>query len=87
MLWVHRYGTSDDESTPRTSVDEGQTWSLPVKTNLKGQVCCSIALADDRVAAICNYRREPQGIRVALSEDLRHFVDVLTVFDASSEAT
>ena len=68
-------------------MDEGQTWSLPVKTNLKGQVCCSIALADGRVAAIYNYRREPQGIRVALSEDLRHFVDVLTVFDASSEAT
>ena len=84
MLWVHRYGTSDDESTHYVlSVDEGQTWSLPVKTNLEGQVCCSIALADGRVAAIYNYRREPQGVRVAL----RHFVDVLTVFDASSEAT
>ena len=88
MLWVHRYGTSEDASNHYVlSVNEGRTWSLPVATNLKGQVCCPIALADGRMAAIYNHRREPQGIRVALSEDLKHFVDVLTVFDAGSEAT
>ena len=88
MLWVHRYGTNEDASNHYVlSVDEGRTWSLPVATNLKGQVCCPIALADGRVAAIYNHRREPQGIRVALSEDLKRFVDVLTVFDAGSEAT
>ena len=53
MLWVHRYGTSDDASNHYVlSVDEGQTWSLPVATNLRRQVCCPIALADGRVAAI-----------------------------------
>ena len=58
MLWVHRYGTSDDASNHYVlSVDEDQTWSLTAATNLKGQVCCPIALADDRVAAIYNHRR------------------------------
>lgn len=88
MLWVHRYSTSED--TPNhyvISVDKGQTWGLPIATNLKGQVCCPIPLADGRVATIYDHRREPQGIRVALSEDLKHFVDVLTVFGVGSKAT
>ena len=60
MLWVHHYGTSEDASNHYVlSVDEDQTWSLTAATNLKGQVCCPIALADGSVAAIYNYRREP----------------------------
>jgi sialidase-1 len=90
MLWTHRYGTSEDLLNHWTvSDDGGRTWSNPRPTNLRGQVCTPIALADGRVAAIYNFRHDPQGIRVALSDDLETF-DVegqVVVFDAGAEAT
>ena len=90
MLWTHRYGTSEDLPNHWTvSEDGGRTWSTPRPTNLRGQVCSPIALADGRVAAVYNFRHNPQGIRVALSEDLETF-DVegqAVVFDAGTEAT
>ena len=90
MLWTHRYGTSQDIANHWViSHDEGRTWSAPVATNLRGQVCCPIALADGRVAAIYNYRHDPQGVHIAVSEDLTNFdVENETVlFDAGAEAT
>jgi BNR repeat-like domain len=90
MLWTHRYGTKEDLTDHWIiSDDEGRTWSEPQPTNLPGQVCCPIALPDGRVAAIYNHRGEPQGIRVALSEDLSHFdrEREAVVFDAGKEAT
>ncbi|MEO8496249.1 MAG: sialidase family protein [Planctomycetota bacterium] len=90
MLWTHRYGTKEDLADHWIiSVDEGRTWSEPQPTNLPGQVCCPIALPDGRVAAIYNHRGEPQGIRVALSEDLSTFdrEGEVVVFDAGTEAT
>jgi len=90
MLWTHRYGTSMDLANHWVaSDDEGRTWSEPVATNLMGQVCCPIALPDGRVAAIYNDRHDPQGVRLAISDDLTRF-DVtgqLTLFDAGVEAT
>lgn len=90
MLWVHRQGTHQDANNHWVvSKDRGRTWSEPRPTNLRGQVCTPIALADGRVAAIYNYRHDPQGIHVALSEDLTNF-DVdgeVVVFDARAEAT
>ena len=90
MLWTHVYGTSEDLPNHWTvSEDGGRTWSSPRPTNLRGQVCSPIALADGRVAAIYNYRHEPHGIRVALSDDLETF-DLdgqVIVFDAGAEAT
>ena len=90
MIWTHLYGTSDDLPNHWTvSEDQGRTWSEPRPTNLRGQVCSPIALADGRLAAIYNYRHEPQGIHIALSEDLEHF-DVeneVVVWDAGAEAT
>ena len=90
MLWTHAYGTPHDLSNHWVlSEDGGRTWSEPRPTNLRGQVCTPIALPDGRVAAIYNYRHHPQGIRVALSEDLEHFdtVGETVVFDAGAEAT
>ncbi len=88
MLWTHRYGTSTDAPNHYVvSDDAGRTWSPPCATNLLGQVCCPIALPDGRVAALYNHRHHPQGVRLAISEDLRHFDDALAVFDAGSEAT
>jgi hypothetical protein len=90
MFWTHRYGTKQDLPVHWVvSEDEGRTWSQPQPTNLPGQVCCPIALPDGRVAAIYNHRGEPQGIRVAVSDDLSNFErdSELIVFDAGAEAT
>ena len=90
MLWVHVQGKHEDLNNHWViSKDRGRTWSKPRQTNLRGQVCTPIALPDGRVAAIYNFRREPQGIHVALTDDLTNF-DVdneVVVFDAGKEAT
>lgn len=90
MLWTHLYGTSEDLVNHWVvSSDEGRSWSKPRPTNLRGQVCTPIPLPDGRAAAIYNYRHDPQGVRVAVTEDLSHF-DVeneVVVFDAGAEAT
>jgi len=88
LLWTHCYGTSVDEKNHYVlSQDQGRTWSEPQPTNLRGQVCTPIPLADGRVAAIYNYRHAPQGVRVALSSNLVHYADEITVFDARAEAS
>ena len=90
LIWTHLYGTSDDiENHWVMSQDEGRTWSAPRATNLRGQVCTPIPLADGRVAAIYNYRHEPQGVHVALTEDLERFDTdhEVVAFDAGAEAT
>lgn len=90
MIWTHRYGTNEDLPIHWVATDdEGRTWTTPLPTNLNGQVCCPIGLTDGRVAAIYNYRHDPQGIRVAVSQDLSHFdlESEVVVFDAKSEAT
>ena len=90
LIWTHVYGTSNDLNNHWTvSDDQGRTWSEPRPTNLRGQVCTPIPLPDGRVAAIYNFRHEPQGIHVAITEDLETF-DVeneVVVFDAGAEAT
>ena len=90
MFWTHKYGTSEDAVNHwSASADQGRTWTAPAPTNLRGQVCSPIPLPDGRVAAIYNYRHEPQGIHVALTRDLSHY-DVeheIVVFDAGDEAT
>ena len=89
MFWTHKYGTSEDLPNHwSVSADQGRSWSEPKPTNLRGQVCSPIGLPDGRVAAIYNNRHEPQGIHVAVSEDLETF-DVdneAVVFDAGAEA-
>ena len=90
MFWTHVYGTSGDLNNHwAVSDDQARTWSEPKPTNLRGQVCTPIPLKDGRVAAIYNYRHEPQGIHVALTEDLTNFDtdNEVVVFDAGAEAT
>lgn len=90
LFWSHLYGTHDDLANHFTvSVDQGRCWSQPRPTNLMGQVCTPIPMADGRVAAIYNYRKDPQGIRIAVTQDLERF-DVeneIIIFDAGAEAT
>ena len=90
LLWTHDSVARQDINNHVTlSEDEGRTWSEPRPTNLRGQCCIPAALPDGRVAAVYNYRHEPQGVRVALSEDFVNF-DTQTevvVFDAGDDAT
>ena len=89
MVWAHRYRAVEDlPNHCLESADQGRTWTEPRPTNLMGQMCVPIALPDGRVAAVYSYRREPQGVHVALSEDLERF-DVdnkIVAFDAGAEA-
>jgi len=89
LFWTHKNGTNDDLPNHwSVSSDQGRTWSPPRPTNLPGQVCSPIPLPDGRVAAVYNHRRDPHGIRVAVSEDLEHFdrAHEAVVFDAGAEA-
>ena len=90
LLWTHKYGTSEDEANHWVvSEDQGRTWPKPRPTNLRGQVCTPIPLSDGRVAAIYNFRHEPEGIHVAITEDLSTFdlAGEAVVFDAGAEAS
>ena len=89
-LWTHVCGTSNDINNHWVlSEDQGRTWSEPRPTNLRGQVCAPIPLPDGRVAAIYNYRREPQGIHLAITGDLCTYdlENEVVLFDAGAEAT
>ena len=90
LLWTHVDGTSEDLNNHWVvSSDDGRSWSAPKPTNLRGQVCAPIALSDGRVAAVYNFRHQPQGVRLALSEDLEQFdlEHELVLFDAGAEAS
>ena len=89
-IWTRSWGVGQGEDVRNhfvVSEDDGRNWTEPRPTNLLGQLCAPIALPDGRVAAIYNYRKEPQGIHVAITEDLE-FYDIehqVTVFRAGRE--
>lgn len=90
LIWTHLYGTSRDLANHWTvSEDQGRTWTRPRPTNLQGQVCTPIPLPDGRIAAVYNFRHDPQGIRLAISDDMERFdvANEAVVFDAGAEAT
>ena len=91
MFWVLDLENETDRNNHwSVSDDRGKTWSKPVATNLRGQVCSPIPLADGRVAALYNDRTDPgQGIKLAISEDLSNFdtENQITVFDPALETT
>ncbi len=90
LIWTHLYGTSEDLNNHwMISEDQACTWTQPEPTNLRGQCCTPIALSDGSVAAVYNFRHDPQGIRVALTEDLSTYDldNEVVVFDAGREAT
>ncbi len=90
LIWTHRYGTSEDLNNHwMISEDQARTWTEPEPTNLRGQCCTPIPLSDGRVAAIYNFRHDPQGIHVAVTEDLANYdiENEVVAFDAATEAT
>ena len=96
MFWTHLYGTSDDDvNHVALSTSGGKEWTKPAPTNLQGQVCAPIPLADGSLAAIYNFRKGPpeeHGVHVALCANdpsYQHFAveSELVLFDAGKEAT
>jgi len=90
LIWTRTWGTQEDRDVRNrwvVSEDQGRTWSEPQPTNLRGQLCAPIPLSDGRVAAIYNYRHEPQGVHVVLTEDLATFdtANEVVVFSAGRE--
>ena len=51
------------------SSDDGLTWSNPVKTTMWGFPAHAIKLNDGRLLCAYGYRRDPMGIRAAVSTD------------------
>ena len=53
----------------RWSYDGGLTWTDPLDTELLGRPAHLLKLRDGRIVSTYGYRREPGGVRAALSED------------------
>jgi len=90
MFWaVDDLEQSDMSNHWAISEDLAHTWSKPQPTNLRGQVCCPIALPDGRVAVIYNFRHQPEGVRLAISSNQSEFDldNEIVVFDAAGETT
>ncbi|MBM3948307.1 MAG: exo-alpha-sialidase [SAR202 cluster bacterium] len=88
MAWTHRYSANEDLPNHYVvSSDQGRTWSQPMPTNLPGQACAPVALPDGRVVTIYNHRRQPAGVRAAVTRDLvRYDLDnEVVLFDAGKE--
>ena len=74
MLWTVDTKANDDLNNHFViSKDFGHSWSAPQPVTLQGQVCAPILLDDGRVAAVYNYRHEPQGIRIGVSANQKDF--------------
>ena len=52
-----------------TSRDSGRTWSAPQPVGMLGQISVPLVLDDRRLLAACNFRQEPDGLRLWMSED------------------
>jgi hypothetical protein len=48
---------------------DGRSWTYPTPTTLDGQHCQPVALGGDVLAAAYTHRRNPPGVRLALSHD------------------
>jgi BNR repeat-like domain len=70
MFWTHdaRAGRDVDVHLAWGSPD-GRRWSEPVGTGLPGQHCQPIPLGGERLVAVYAHRRDPPGIRAAISDD------------------
>ena len=90
MLWtIDTSANADLNNHWVMSKDGGRTWSKPEPTNLRGQVCAPITLPDGRIAAVYNYRHEPEGIHLVIGRDLSDFdtENEIAIFRAGQETT
>ncbi|MAG36222.1 MAG: hypothetical protein CL878_08255 [Dehalococcoidia bacterium] len=70
MFWTHDATTGKDRDIHIAwGTPDGRTWSQPVGTGLPGQHCQPLSVGGDRLLAIYAHRRQPPGIRAAISQD------------------
>jgi hypothetical protein len=72
LLWVYDIRTEQDRPVHRSeSSDHGRTWSVPVSTNLAGQIANPVSLDGGRMIAVYQKRfgEGETGIRAVLSRD------------------
>jgi hypothetical protein len=68
--WSHERSTDQGLNVHTAwSTDAGMTWTPPLDSGLWGQVTVAQFLSEHEVVAVTNHRREPFGIRIALSTD------------------
>lgn len=68
------------------SKDSGITWSPPVETGMWGYPANLILLQDGRMLCTYGYRKEPMGIRAALSNDGGHTWDADNIIVLRNDA-
>jgi len=69
LLWTHDTDTDTSLQTSLSRSEDGHVWSPVEQTPLWGFLTVPTGLADGRLLAVYNHRRNPQGIRCCLSED------------------
>ncbi|MBI2194249.1 MAG: exo-alpha-sialidase [Planctomycetes bacterium] len=70
MFWTHNpVARVDSDIHIAWGTPDGLSWTTPIPTGLPGQHCQPIALGGNLLAAAYTHRRDPPGIRVALSTD------------------
>ena len=69
FYWTHDIATDTSLQTTIGWSDDGHTWTKPMTTPLWGFLTLPLALADGRLLAVYNHRRDPQGNRCVISED------------------
>ena len=69
FAWAVELGTYRDYNNHfAISADGGRSWTPPRETGLTGQTLTPLWLGDRKFLLIYNFRRQPQGIRVALAD-------------------
>ena len=69
FFWTHDKKTDEALNTTIAYSEDGRHWSKPEESALWGFPTLPLVLPDGGLLAVYNYRRNPQGIRCALSED------------------
>ena len=69
VLAHSRVGGDPRNLVERWSYDSGLTWTDPLRTEIWGFPAHLLKLRDGRILSAYGYRREPGGVRAALSDD------------------
>ncbi len=90
MFWTHDATVGQDRDIHIAwGSPDGRSWTQPVGTGLPGQHCQPLPVGGDRLVAVYTHRRQPPGIRAAVSRDFGRTWDrtlELPVYDSLAGA-
>jgi len=69
LYWTHDPKTDTSLRTRIGWSEDGRSWTTPKELPFWGFLSYPLPLADGRLLAVFNHRREPQGVRCVISED------------------